>query len=116
MKLVWTLVLYGLLVPGCVASQSDLSDPCPSGPNTDEYRQIGDSDSGLEKVPSELLKFAEELIGLEEHIALSCVENANLEWRVVARDGETFAVTLDYRADRVNVSIEQFIVSETSIG
>lgn len=116
MKMVGTLLLFSLLTSGCVASQSYLSDTCPSAPNTDVFRQNGDSDSGLAKVPTELLEFAEGLIGLEEHTALSCIEAANLTWRVIARDGDSFAVTLDYRIDRINVAIERSRVSETSIG
>ena len=57
-----------------------------------------------------------ELIGLSEPDAQTCIEEAGLTGRVVYRDGESFPVTLDYRPDRINMSIEEGFVVEVTLG
>jgi len=36
--------------------------------------------------------------------------------RIAARDGETFPLTMDYREDRVNLTIVDAVVTEVLIG
>jgi hypothetical protein len=52
----------------------------------------------------------------DEQAAQTCVEDAQLIWRVIARDGEYFAVTLDYSPQRINVAIDKSVVTEISVG
>jgi len=59
---------------------------------------------------------ARELIGLSESDAQGCINQAGLSVRVVYRDGEWFAVTLDYRPDRINMSIEEGFVVDVTLG
>lgn len=61
-------------------------------------------------------EYAEGLIGFDEQAAESCVADAGLIWRVVARDGEFFAVTADYSPQRINVVIDKKVVTEASVG
>lgn len=56
------------------------------------------------------------LIGLPEEEAVQVVEGAGWTTRVVARDGEQFAVTMDYRMDRVNLEIVDGVVTGATIG
>lgn len=58
----------------------------------------------------------ESLIGLPEADAVAAVEAAGFEARIVARDGEYFAVTADYRVDRVNLEIVDEVITAASIG
>jgi len=60
--------------------------------------------------------FARGLIGLEESAALLIIEQAGFESRIVHRDGEDFAVTLDYRYDRLNLHINSGIVTRATLG
>jgi hypothetical protein len=61
-------------------------------------------------------QFAESLIGLTDGQAEEATEEAGFTYRVVSIDGEPLAVTLDYRTDRVNVSLEDDVVVEATVG
>lgn len=60
--------------------------------------------------------FEETLIGLSEQSASEGAELFGYSVRVTERDGEAFAVTLDYRTDRINVVITDGVVTSASIG
>ena len=70
----------------------------------------------FEKTATITTDYAAGLIGFDEQAAQTCVEDAGLSWRVVARDGEYFAVTLDYSPQRINAAIVKSVVTETSVG
>lgn len=59
---------------------------------------------------------AEGLIGLSESAALDTAKANGWEVRVVSRDGEDFAVTEDYRMDRVNLTIVDDMVTASTVG
>ncbi|MFZ9232311.1 MAG: hypothetical protein ACO25P_10895, partial [Ilumatobacteraceae bacterium] len=59
---------------------------------------------------------AEGLIGLSESVALDTAKANGWEVRVVSRDGEDFAVTEDYRMDRVNLTIVDDMVTASTVG
>lgn len=62
------------------------------------------------------LGVAQELIGLTENEAALCAASLNWGFRVGARDGEYFALTMDYRTDRVNVIVKEGIVTSVDVG
>ena len=53
---------------------------------------------------------------MSESDAATAAEERGLTLRVVARDGEYFAVTKDYRTDRVNLVIDNGVVVGANIG
>ena len=59
---------------------------------------------------------AEDVVGMTESTAQAEVEGAGLVWRVVARDGEQFALTEDYVVSRINATIVDDRVTETYVG
>ena len=59
---------------------------------------------------------ASALIGLGEDAAVAKVRAAEMNHRVVSRDGKDFPVTMDYRPDRINLTIVGGIITETSVG
>ena len=61
-------------------------------------------------------EYGQGLVGFDEGAAQTCVEEAGFVWRVVARDGEYFAVTADYSPQRLNAVIERSVVVEVSVG
>ena len=75
-----------------------------------------DDTEWFDKAAEAALNYAKQLEGFSEAAAESCVIEAGLVWRVVGRDGEMFAVTLDYSPQRVNAMIENSVVTEISIG
>lgn len=60
--------------------------------------------------------FTAKIIGLSEAKAEEAVVNEGLVWRVVARDGEDFPVTLEYLEERINVNIVDGVVVDATIG
>jgi hypothetical protein len=70
----------------------------------------------FDKAAEAALNYAKQLEGFSEAASESCVIEAGLVWRVVGRDGEWFAVTLDYNPQRINAVIESAVVTEVSIG
>jgi hypothetical protein len=84
----------------------DLVDPVPA---------VGDTDTSAPE-PDSALVDTTPFTGLTEDAATALAANLGLEIRVVARDGEEFAVTRDYRTTRVNIRIVDGTVTEASIG
>lgn len=44
------------------------------------------------------------------------VSSEQLSVRITRRDGENYAMTMDYRIDRINLEIDNGIVTKSSIG
>jgi heat shock protein HslJ len=61
-------------------------------------------------------EMAADVVGLPEAEAQAAVEGAGLTFRVVSRDGESFAVTDDYSLTRINVVVVDGAVTEATIG
>jgi hypothetical protein len=59
---------------------------------------------------------AETLVGLSESEALDTAKANGWDARVVSRDGEDFAITMDYRADRVNLTVVDDVVTASTVG
>ena len=80
--------------------------------------QTSSSDMQLE--PSETaLAVADEVIGMSEAEAIATIEGISSEQltaRVVRRDDENYAVTMDYRINRINLEIDNGLVTKTYIG
>jgi heat shock protein HslJ len=57
-----------------------------------------------------------DVVGMPEAEAQAAVEGAGLTFRVVSRDGESFAVTDDYSLTRINVVVVDGAVTEATIG
>lgn len=105
-----------VVASGCSSPQATVTG-CPAAPEvsfTDDASGI-DGDI-MDAVAMETDRFGKDLIGMAESEALQCVEDAGLTWRVYEQDGEQFALTMDYRAERVNVKIENGIVTDAYSG
>jgi outer membrane biogenesis lipoprotein LolB len=59
---------------------------------------------------------ADMLIGFTESDAESCATSLEWEFRVGERDGEGFALTADYRQQRVTVSVTNDLVTAVAVG
>ena len=77
----------------------------------------GDSGDGIDPgIDDGQLPPVPDVVGLTEAAATVMVEQLGFTLRVVARDGETFMVTRDYRSDRVNVMVVAGVVTDAYIG
>jgi hypothetical protein len=59
---------------------------------------------------------ATQLIGMTEKAAEVCAAANSWMFRVGERDGEQFPVTMDYRSNRVTVSVVSGTISAVAIG
>jgi hypothetical protein len=59
---------------------------------------------------------ANTLIGMKEIDAESCAALLQWGYRVVSRDGEDYPATLDYRLDRVSVTIKNGLITRADVG
>ena len=60
--------------------------------------------------------FGATLIGMNITEAEQRAHTAGFTLRIVERDGESFAITMDYRTDRVDVKVTNDIITEYSVG
>jgi hypothetical protein len=78
------------------------------------------SGSDMQFEPSETAQaVAAEVIGMTEAEAISTIEGVGSEeltYRVTRRDDESYPMTMDYRLDRINLEIDNGVVTKTSIG
>lgn len=113
--LVATVALL-LVASGCSTPQATVTG-CPAPPEVSFTEDANGLDADLmDAVAMETDRFGKDLIGMAESEAIVCVEDAGLTWRVTEQDGEEFALTMDYRAERVNVKIENGIVTDAYSG
>ena len=62
------------------------------------------------------LASARQLIGVSERAAQLCADVNKWSYRVASRDGEEFALTMDYRNNRINLRIEEGFVTDVTVG
>lgn len=88
-------------IPGDVLSFGTGSGSCPAP--IEESEAIENS-------------VARQLVGMKEESAELCAKLNDWTYRVGERDGEFFALTRDYRIDRITVSITEGIITDVQVG
>jgi hypothetical protein len=76
------------------------------------------SDMQFEPSPT-VVAVSQEVIGMTEEQAIQTIEGISSEqlaYRVVRRDDEFYPMTMDYRINRINLEIDDGLVTKTSIG
>ena len=56
------------------------------------------------------------LIGMKKEVAISCIQSLSGSHRIAQEDGQSFALTKDYRIDRVDLTISKGFVTQVSVG
>lgn len=80
--------------------------------------QSSNSEMQFEPSPT-VTAVSQEVIGMTEDQAIQTIEGISSEeltYRVTRRDDENYPMTMDYRIDRINLEIDNGIVTKTSIG
>jgi hypothetical protein len=104
-KLIWD---KGVVVKATVTKPSPMpnnSIPLSACPKLDSADQ-----SGISQLR------ANALIGMSESNAKQCADSLNWSFRVGQRDSEMFAMTRDYRLDRVTVIVMLGVVTRVDVG
>ena len=72
----------------------------------------------IEQLPLPVITNAQAatLVGMKKNIAISCVESLSGTYRIAQEDGQDFALTKDYRVDRVNLYLENGQVIKATVG
>ena len=76
------------------------------------------SDMQFEPSPT-VIAVSQEVIGMTEEQAIQTIEGISSEqlaYRVVRRDDEFYPMTMDYRINRINLEIDDGLVTKTFIG
>ncbi|MEY4009199.1 MAG: hypothetical protein RL232_726, partial [Actinomycetota bacterium] len=63
-----------------------------------------------------LQAYAEALVGMKKESAQSCAVKLDWQYRVGQEDDQMFALTRDYRLDRVTVSIKSGLITAAQVG
>jgi hypothetical protein len=66
-----------------------------------------------------IIAVSQDVIGMTEEEAIQTIESVEGEevtYRVTRRDDENYAMTMDYRINRINLEIDNGIVTKTFIG
>jgi hypothetical protein len=110
----WGALIAVLALTACSSQSPDTGVTSSAMPTPDS------SSSNMQFEPTETVKaIAAEVIGMTEAEAIATIEGVSSEeltYRVVRRDDESYPMTLDYRLDRINLEIDNGLVSKASIG
>lgn len=60
--------------------------------------------------------YAEGLIGMKKDAAADCAEKLGWQYRIGQEDDQMFALTRDYRLDRITVSIKNGLITQSLVG
>lgn len=115
-------VLVAVLVGGC--GQSQPSDDTGAAPTTDPASATATATSeenpclreGGPAEPPDARPGTEAYLGLTKAEAERYAQTHGQTVRVAGRDGECFALTMDYRDDRVNIYLEDDEIVAATIG
>jgi hypothetical protein len=108
------LVALSLVLAACGSSGADTSVSTVN-PSPDASFEVPTEEEMQEQV-ARTEAFAATTVGMTEGDALEAIEEAGLIARVVAEDGEYFAVTEDYVTTRVNLVLVGGVVTEATAG
>ena len=102
----------------CIKSKNKLvwSKGVPVKKVSDTMQGICPPISAADKDPGVTQVRANTLIGMSEGQAEECAMNLDWSLRVGQRDDEMFALTRDYRIDRVTVTVKQGFITKVDVG
>lgn len=108
------VIVSGLLLTGCSSQSPD--DAVTSSSNPSPSASFSEFPT---EASSTALAVAAEVIGMTEEDAIQTIEGISSEQltaRVVRRDDSNYAVTEDFSLSRINLEIDNGIVTKISIG
>ena len=94
------------------SSESDVVDQSP----TPEPAASTDFESEMNNQIRLTQEFAATLLGMNVVEAEALAKSQGFMSRIVERDGESFMITMDYRTNRVNLIVENDIITKAHVG
>ncbi len=117
MKKLIALLFTLILITSC-AAQSNEEATLENCPNLDLSLITVDENSAeyMDEVAKLVQETTKDLVGKTEKNVEYCAAFEGLTYRVAARDGEFYALTMDYSPTRINVEIENEVVTKINVG
>lgn len=116
-RIIAGFLLTATTVAGCGAQGTNDSDATVTSTALPTPMESGPE---MELAPSDIAQaVATQVIGMSEAKAIETIESNQDEaliTRVLRRDDESFIATMDYRLDRINLEIDDGIVTTANIG
>lgn len=112
------LLLIPALMMGCSTSQPNSIATSTPAPTTSPPLPSGVPTMGSLEPSQTVVSVSKAVIGMTEAEATQTIEGVSseqLSFRIARRDSEFYALTLDYRPNRINLEIDNGIVTSTSI-
>lgn len=107
-----------LIVSGCAANGPGATQEPSTGVTATAMPTPQSSDYQFEPSPT-VTAVSQEVIGMTEEEAIRTIEGVSSEeviYRVTRRDEESYPMTMDYRINRINLEIDNGLVTKASIG
>lgn len=108
------VIVSGFLLTGCSSQDPDAAVTSTTNPSPNALYSDFPTEPSATAVA-----VAAEVIGMTEVLAIQTIEGISVEQltaRVVRRDDEFYPMTMDYRINRINLEIDNGLVTKTSIG
>jgi len=104
--------LGALVLAGCSSETGDSTSTDPSTPSQ-ETSQTPEEETDMNITP-EQVAFLDELIAepMPQDEATAMIEQADYVWRLGTIDGQPQAVTMDYRNDRLTLTVQDGLVTD----
>jgi len=104
--------LGALVLAGCSSETGDSTSTDPSTPSQ-ETSQAPEEETDMNITP-EQVAFLDELIAepMPQDEATAMIEQADYVWRLGTIDGQPQAVTMDYRNDRLTLTVQDGLVTD----
>ncbi|MFM9129715.1 MAG: hypothetical protein ACKOMW_00425 [Actinomycetes bacterium] len=111
------IILLSLILTSCSTGVSEPTtfDNCPKL-DLSTITVEENSAQYMDEVAKLVQESVKDLVGKSEKNVEYCAAFEGLTYRVAARDGEFYALTMDYSPTRINVEIEKEVVTNISVG
>lgn len=111
------MLTAGLAIAGLSACGSDSEDSARSAPSAvaSPTATLPPPVESLDAEPDQELISAA-LVGLTKEQAEAAAAKAGYTVRVTQEDGQMFPMTMDYRTNRINIEVEDGVVTAASVG
>lgn len=110
------VLLAGVLLVGCGDQDPDSASTPSATPSGDASTSNPCLGAGGPADAPDSGPDTDQYLGLSEQEADDLAQDNGFTLRVAGRDGECFALTMDYRQDRVNVYLDDDVVTAATIG
>jgi hypothetical protein len=111
------VLVVALVLTGCGGGDADeFAEGTPPPSASPSVTSNPCLPEGGPEVPPDVAAVTDQFIGLSGQDAKSLAREQDLTTRVAGRDDECFALTLDYRDNRVNLYLESGTVVAATIG